>query len=174
MVRIPGFAPTGRGKLERANGVEPSHASLATMPRTMRARVFGSCCRICRPATSDLLARRSSERASQPNLVRTAGLAPAASEFQARLSAADLRPESGHADRSRTCLKSLCRRLPRAARPRRDVWGDRLDLHQLQRVHGPRAIYFAICHRIGTAGAIRTHKFLLLRELPLPDSATAA
>ena len=107
-------------------------------------------------------------------MVRTAGLAPAAFEFQARLSAADLRPESGHADRSRTCLKSLCRRPPRAARPRRDVWGDRLDLHQLQRLHGPRAIYFAICHRIGTAGAIRTHKFLLLRELPLPGSATAA
>ena len=53
-------------------------------------------------------------------------------------------------------------------------WGDRLGLHQLQRGHGPRAIYFAFCHAIGTAGAIRTHKFLLLRELPLPDSATAA
>ena len=45
-------------------------------------------------------------------------------------------------------------------------WGDRLDLHQLRRGHGPRAIYFAFCHVIGTAGATRTHKFLLLRELP--------
>ena len=25
-------------------------------------------------------------------------------------------------------------------------WGDRLGLHQLQRGHGPRAIYFAFCH----------------------------
>ena len=33
--------------MERANGVEPSRASLATMPRTMRARVIGSCRRIC-------------------------------------------------------------------------------------------------------------------------------
>ena len=33
--------------MERANGVEPSRASLATMPRTMRARVAGSCRRIC-------------------------------------------------------------------------------------------------------------------------------
>jgi hypothetical protein len=37
-------------------------------------------------------------------------------------------------------------------------------LHLLQRGHGPRAIYFAFCHASGTAGAIRTHKFLLLRE----------
>ena len=37
----------GRGDLERANAVEPSRASLATMPRTMRARVIGSCRRIC-------------------------------------------------------------------------------------------------------------------------------
>ena len=35
--RLPSF---GRGVLERANGVEPSRASLATMPRTMRARVL--------------------------------------------------------------------------------------------------------------------------------------
>ena len=27
-------------------------------------------------------------------------------------------------------------------------WGDRLGLHQLQRGHGPRAIYFAFCHRL--------------------------
>ena len=39
-------------------------------------------------------------------------------------------------------------------------------MHQLQRGHGPRAIYFAFCHVVGAAGAIR--------ELPLPDSATAA
>ena len=71
-------------------------------------------------------------------------------------------------------MRSLCRRPPEAARPRREVWGDRLGLHQLPRGHGPLAIYFAFCHQIGTAGAIRTHKFLLLRELPLPDSATAA
>ena len=71
-------------------------------------------------------------------------------------------------------MKSLCRRPPRAAQPRRDVWGDRLGSHQLQRVHSPRPICFGFCHVIGTAGAIRTHKFLLLRELPLPDSATAA
>ena len=33
--------------MERANGVEPSRASLATMPRTMRARVCGLCRRMC-------------------------------------------------------------------------------------------------------------------------------
>ena len=27
-------------------------------------------------------------------------------------------------------------------------WGDRLGLHQLQRGHGPRAIYFAFCHEL--------------------------
>jgi hypothetical protein len=56
--------------------------------------------------------------------------------------------KTGHADRSCTCLKSLCRRPPEAARPRREVWGDRLGLHQLQRGHGPRAIYFAFCHKL--------------------------
>ena len=35
--RLPSF---GQGELERANGVEPSRASSATMPRTMRARVL--------------------------------------------------------------------------------------------------------------------------------------
>ena len=55
------------------------------------------------------------------------------------------------------------------------IWGDRLGLHQLPRGHGPPAICFAFCHHgNGAAGATRTHKFLLLRELPLPDSATAA
>ena len=48
VVGLEGRLPSaGRGKLERANGVEPSRASLATMPRTMRARVLGSCRRIC-------------------------------------------------------------------------------------------------------------------------------
>lgn len=78
--------------MERANGVEPSRASLATMPRTMRARVIGSCRRICtcylRLIRSVLICMSFAAE-----LVRTAGLAPAASEFQARLSAADLRPE---------------------------------------------------------------------------------
>jgi hypothetical protein len=46
-LRRPSTGSVGRGKLERANGVEPSRASLATMPRTMRARVIGSCRRIC-------------------------------------------------------------------------------------------------------------------------------
>ena len=46
-LRRPSTGPFGRGELERANGVEPSRASLATMPRTMRARVIGSCRRIC-------------------------------------------------------------------------------------------------------------------------------
>ena len=46
-LRRPSTGSIGRGKLERANGVEPSRASLATVPRTMRARVIGSCRRIC-------------------------------------------------------------------------------------------------------------------------------
>jgi hypothetical protein len=46
-LRRPSTGSIGRGELERANGVEPSRASLATMPRTMRARVVGSCRRIC-------------------------------------------------------------------------------------------------------------------------------
>ena len=46
-LRRPSTGSVGRGELERANGVEPSRASLATMPRTMRARVIGSCRRIC-------------------------------------------------------------------------------------------------------------------------------
>jgi hypothetical protein len=119
------------------------------MPRTMRARVIGSCRRICtcylrlirsvlicmsfaaidwsqvagfEPAISCARGTRSSPELSHtPKLVRTAGLAPAASEFQARPSAADLRPENGHADRSCTCVKSLCRRPPIAAQPRRDI-----------------------------------------------------
>ena len=70
-------------------------------------------------------------------------------------------------------MRSLCRRPPELL-GHGVIWGDRLGLHQLPRGHGPLAIYFAFCHQIGTAGAIRTHKFLLLRELPLPDSATAA
>src|SRR5215472_4728381 len=116
------------------------------MPRTMRTRVFGSCRRIC---TCYLRLIRSVliSMSFAAGLVRTAGLAPAASEFQARLSAADLRPASGHADRNCTCVRSLCRRPPEAARPRREVWGDRLGLHQLPRGHGPLAIYFAFCHR---------------------------
>ena len=28
------------------------------------------------------------------------------------------------------------------------IWGDRLGSHQLQRGHGPRAIYFAFCHTL--------------------------
>ncbi len=46
-LRRPSTGSVGRGELERANGVEPSRASLATMPRTMRARVIGSCRTIC-------------------------------------------------------------------------------------------------------------------------------
>lgn len=46
-LRRPSTGSIDRGELERANGVEPSRASLATMPRTMRARAFGSCRRIC-------------------------------------------------------------------------------------------------------------------------------
>ena len=46
-LRRPSTGSVGRGELERANGVEPSRASLATMPRTMRARVIGSCRRTC-------------------------------------------------------------------------------------------------------------------------------
>jgi hypothetical protein len=41
IVGLEGRLPVRRpGELERANGVEPSRASLATMPRTMRARAF--------------------------------------------------------------------------------------------------------------------------------------
>ena len=48
IVGLEGRLPVRRpGRLERASGVEPSRASLATMPRTMRARVIGSCRRIC-------------------------------------------------------------------------------------------------------------------------------
>ena len=46
-LRRPSTGSVGRGELERANGIEPSRASLATMPHTMRARVNGSCRRIC-------------------------------------------------------------------------------------------------------------------------------
>jgi hypothetical protein len=74
--------PTVRwsGELERANGVEPSHAPLATMPRTMRAR----------------------------DLVAAAGLAPATSEFQARPSAADLRPGASRPRRDLGVTGSAC------------------------------------------------------------------
>src|SRR5215467_3153172 len=91
-LRRPSTGPSAGARLERANGVEPSRASLATMPRTMRARLIGSCRRICtcylRLIRSVLISMSFAAK-----LVRTAGLAPAASEFQARLSAADLRPE---------------------------------------------------------------------------------
>src|SRR5215472_6667763 len=94
VVGLEGRLPVlpARADLERANGVEPSRASLATMPRTMRARVIGSCRRIC---TCYLRLIRSVliSMSFAAEVVRTAGLAPAASEFQARLSAADLRPE---------------------------------------------------------------------------------
>jgi hypothetical protein len=36
-------------------------------------------------------------------------------------------------------------------------WGDRLDLHQLRRGHGPRAICFAFCHKlIPSAGLLHS------------------
>ena len=91
-LRRPSTGPSAGASLERADGVEPSRASLATMPRTMRARMLGSCRRIC---TCYLRLIRSVliSMSFAAELVRTAGLAPAASEFQARLSAADLRPE---------------------------------------------------------------------------------
>ena len=95
------------------------------VPRWQRCRApcapayFGSCRRICTCCLR--LIRSVLICMSFAALVRTAGLAPAASEFRARPSAADLRPENGHAGRSCTCVKSLCGRLPVAARPRRDV-----------------------------------------------------
>ena len=58
-LRRPSTGSVGRGDLERANGVEPSRASLATMPRTMRARVLVAAAGFA-PATSDLSGRCSS------------------------------------------------------------------------------------------------------------------
>ena len=58
-LRRPSTGSIGRGELERANGVEPSRASLATMPRTMRARVLVAAAGFA-PATSDLSGRCSS------------------------------------------------------------------------------------------------------------------
>jgi hypothetical protein len=121
IVSLEGSLPSfGRGELERANGVEPSRASLATMPRTMRARVIGACRRIrtcCLRIIGPMLIRMS----LACELVRAAGIEPASSEFQARPSAADLHPDIGHADRNCTRVKSLCRRPPIAAQPRREM-----------------------------------------------------
>ena len=58
-LRRPSTGSIGRGELERANGVEPSRASLATMLRTMRARVVVAAAGFA-PATSDLSGRCSS------------------------------------------------------------------------------------------------------------------
>ncbi len=70
--RLPSF---GLGEMERANGVEPSRASLATMPRTMRARVLVGVAGFA-PATFGLSGRRASVCASHHQLVGTVGLEP--------------------------------------------------------------------------------------------------
>ena len=71
-------------------------------------------------------------------------------------------------------MKLLCRRPPIPARPRRvgGVTGWARTSYSGVTARGLSTSPSATS--IGTAGAIRTHKFLLLRELPLPDSATAA
>ena len=76
------YRSAGRGELERANGVEPSRASLATMPRTMRARVSESW-----SGRQDLHLRPPSSRLGRLLLTYAlrvdtpTGVAPASSRF---------------------------------------------------------------------------------------------
>jgi hypothetical protein len=166
--RLPSF---GRGNLERANRVELSHASLATMPPTMRARVIGVCRRV-RTCCLRLIKPVLIHMSLADKLVGTEGVEPSLACSQGTWSANDPRSVNGQGGRNCTCglrvpssvfslltytLIIWTRRLDLHQHSNAlqacallfshgVIWGGRLGLHQLQAIHSRRAIYFAFNH----------------------------